>query len=169
MGIAPVQPENLASAAMYSAAQAAVFGDGAPGWNLAAYQAVGLAAVPGAGGAWPVVRMTWGFSVAPAAVSRSRVGAFSSAGLQSDARDARHARRIRVCLPALLTGQGGTHVGNTIDPGDGLGPRVLVMKHGDRLVVPASVLRVEGVDGDAVIAIESAVSDGAVWVGEGRF
>ena len=170
MGIAPVQPENPASLAAAQIAQAAVFGDGAPGWMLAAYVPAGAGPADAPAGGWVSVRVQVGGAMPGA--SLSRVGGGGCSGWNSPAMTARPMRSVRVLVPRAL-GAVNPATGAQ-DEGDGLGSKLGTLARGDRLVVPAAKLGLEGVKtagsmfgvGDLVLTVMETRCDDAFVVAE---
>ena len=103
---------------------------------------------------------------------RARVGlpAIGSNELQMPSQATRQARIVQAMLARVPTGwEAGaanrTQEKGTVDMGDGLGPRVLVLKPGDRLITQA--VHVGGNDGeDAILTVKRVNCDGVWWVCE---
>jgi hypothetical protein len=133
--------------AAYLPSGAAVPGDGDPALPQVAVQIVVRPAM-GAGG------------------SSSRLGPGGGAmGMTSPTFATRGGRSARVLLARFPSDANVSAAsGGVLDPGDGLGGRVVKLADGDRLFVPGPALGLG--DGDAEIKVKVVSTDGTCWLAE---
>lgn len=98
---------------------------------------------------------------------RTRVGmsGFSGGTVTPAAGITRQTQAVKVLLACLPRNVTSTPVGGTIDLDDGLGPRVVQLRSGDRLIVPSAEIGREP-GSDVILTIGKVDCDGVYFLAE---